>query len=68
MSHNAPGVTAEEAVALTGYGCTPRDVADALGLQIASVGAALKRAKQYELAAVFYEADAAERERVREAA
>lgn len=68
MNRNPKGVTAEEAVALTGYGCTPRDIADALGLQIASVGAALKRAKQYELAAVFYEADAAERERVREAA
>jgi DNA-binding CsgD family transcriptional regulator len=68
MNRRPKGVTAQEAVALSGYGCTPRDIADALGIQIESVAAALTRAKQHDLASTFYAAAAAERERAREAA
>ena len=60
---HARGTVAEEAADALELGLDPADIAMSLGIKMTSVARALDRAKQSELALIFYEADAKARQR-----
>lgn len=67
MNGHAKGVVVEEAKEMIEYGFTPREVADALGIQIGSVAARLRIAGETELHQVFLQWERRERQALREA-
>jgi hypothetical protein len=67
MTMHADGVVAEEAAALLGWGTPPELVAEALGIQLASVARALERAKMFEYERMCLDAESARRKRITEA-
>lgn len=63
----SPGRTAEEALDGLRMHLDPRDIAAGLDIRLESVGKALDRAGKHKQAQIFYEADAKDRQRLREA-